>query len=509
MSPYIASEGIPERSGTRSASRKRLRPPGTAPISPARLLYNRAHDLAVRFLTAGADAGMALVSQGPRLSSAQRFTAFLVTIDLNIALCVLLAYMGGSSTGSMPEVLLPVLWLTTWFLCSGATGAFSQFGGFSSQHGIGSSLNLSVRSGTAALAACTLLTVVLGPRQSHLNFVEFIVVLTLVSGLARVLLIFLSPPRVIVVTREHEQPSLGATSPAIVRHLPVSAAQIAEPSSLIAEISAQARNCDACAVEIVGDLGLSGSLRNSLSWELRKQHASLRFPLEGGSLRQRRIHCAVWGGRAVVEISAPIQALGAKVAKRAVDIAGAVFLLLALSPLLLLLAFTVKANSRGPVLYKQERVGRDGRMFRILKFRSMTEGSDLQLDALLKLQNKDDKPLFKIDNDPRITPLGAVLRRYSLDELPQLINVLAGSMSLVGPRPQRPAEVALYRGDAAQRLGVRPGMTGLWQVSGRSRLTWEQAQQMDIDYVHNWSMWEDFHIMVRTARAVVAGEGAQ
>ena len=139
----------------------------------------------------------------------------------------------------------------------------------------------------------------------------------------------------------------------------------------------------------------------------------------------------------------------------------------------------------------------------------MAAGSDAQLQSLLEEQHKGGTPLFKVDNDPRITRVGAVLRCYSLDELPQLFNVLSGSMSLVGPRPQRPAEVALYSGYAAHRLGVPPGMTGLWQVSGRSRLTWEEAQQLDVDYAHNWSLWEDLHILARTARAVFEADGAQ
>jgi exopolysaccharide biosynthesis polyprenyl glycosylphosphotransferase len=510
VSPHVASEGIPEVSGTRSGGRQESQPPRLAAISPVPSRLRHWSDL----LAASSGPGIAYVSasrapHGFRLTSAQRFTLLLVTIDLNIALGVFTIYIVGSAAHSLPELLLPLTWLAVWFVCSGATGGFSQLGGFSSRRGFASSLNLSARSGAAALAACTLMTVVLGSGPDQLKFVAVIVALTLISGLARVLLARFSPPRVIVVTREHEPPPLSSTSAAIVGHLSVSAAQIAEPRSLIAEISAQARDSDASAVELVGDLGLSGPLRSSLSWELRNQHASLRFPMEGGSLRQRRVHCAVRGGIAVLEIAAPTQALGARLAKRTMDIVGAAVLLITLSPMLLLLAVAVKASGPGPALYKQARVGRDGRMFKILKFRSMAEGSDTQLHMLLRSQNKDAKPLFKIDNDPRITPVGAVLRRYSLDELPQLLNVLVGSMSLVGPRPQRPAEVALYRGDAVQRLGVRPGMTGLWQVNGRSRLTWEQAQQMDLDYVHNWSIWEDLHIMGRTARAVIAGDGAQ
>jgi lipopolysaccharide/colanic/teichoic acid biosynthesis glycosyltransferase len=211
----------------------------------------------------------------------------------------------------------------------------------------------------------------------------------------------------------------------------------------------------------------------------------------------------------VLEVPVPVQTLGSRCAKRAMDIVGAFCLIVALSPLLALLALTVRTTSNGSALYKQPRVGQDGRLFTILKFRSMAAGSDGQLLALLAAQSCDSSPRFKVDKDPRITRVGAFLRRYSLDELPQLFNVLTGSMSLVGPRPQEPAEVALYRGDDGHRLGVRPGMTGLWQVSGRSRLSWEAARQLDVDYAHNWSIWGDLLILARTAHAVIGADGAK
>lgn len=313
------------------------------------------------------------------------------------------------------------------FICSSASGAFSRFGGFSSQRGLASSLKVSLRSGIAALASCTLLTVPLGAGQSGLPFVAVILALMLFSGTARIVINRLAPPRVVVVTREGEIPPPRSTVGTVVRHLPVSAAHIAEPMSLIAEIVAQARNFDACAVEIVGDLGLSGPVRSNLGWELREQHASLRFPVDGVPLSQRRVHCSVQGGQAVLEISAPAQSLGARLAKRTADIVGAALLIIVFSPLLAGLAVTVRTTSRGPALYKQERVGRDGRLFQILKFRSMTNGSDSQLQALLKSQNKDDKPLFKIDNDPRGSP------EAGRGLCPQLV-VLGGPAH---PRPHR------------------------------------------------------------------------
>ena len=140
----------------------------------------------------------------------------------------------------------------------------------------------------------------------------------------------------------------------------------------------------------------------------------------------------------------------------------------------------------------------------MLKFRSMIPDADDQLASLLDAQGTSEQPLFKVTNDPRITPVGRVLRKYSLDELPQLFNVLLGQMSLVGPRPQRPAEVALYDDEAHRRLRVKPGMSGLWQVNGRSALSWEDALRFDLYYIENWSFTQDIIILFRTVKAVVA-----
>ena len=195
--------------------------------------------------------------------------------------------------------------------------------------------------------------------------------------------------------------------------------------------------------------------------------------------------------------------------KRTVDVVGAALGLLLLSPFLLVIAHLVRRQDGGPALFRQERIGRDGVPFTIYKFRSMVMNADAQLAELMSRQNAGSTPLFKVSDDPRITPLGRFLRDSSIDELPQLINVLTGSMSLVGPRPQRAEEVALYSEEDAQRLAVRPGITGLWQVSGRSRLSWDQARALDLHYVHNPSFGLDVRILAATVRAVLARDGAQ
>lgn len=183
----------------------------------------------------------------------------------------------------------------------------------------------------------------------------------------------------------------------------------------------------------------------------------------------------------------------------------ALTLLALLSPLLIGLAIAVRATSPGPALFRQTRVGRDGRLFTIVKFRTMRRGAEQQKITLV---SDRDGPLFKIRNDPRVTPLGAFMRRYSLDELPQLINVTLGHMSLVGPRPPLPEEVARYGDDVRRRLLVRPGLTGLWQVNGRSDLSWEESVRLDLRYVENWTLMLDLQILWKTWSAVARGQGA-
>jgi exopolysaccharide biosynthesis polyprenyl glycosylphosphotransferase len=178
--------------------------------------------------------------------------------------------------------------------------------------------------------------------------------------------------------------------------------------------------------------------------------------------------------------------------------------LMLLLPVLVLLAVAIRRGSPGPAIYRQARVGQDGRIFTMFKLRTMVAGP--HLDA--PLENDCDGVLFKMRRDPRITPLGCWLRKYSLDELPQLANVVLGHMRLVGPRPALPDEVAEYTEDARRRLAVRPGITGLWQVSGRSDLTWEETVRLDLHYVDNWSPWLDLLILCRTLRAVLGHRGA-
>lgn len=197
------------------------------------------------------------------------------------------------------------------------------------------------------------------------------------------------------------------------------------------------------------------------------------------------------------------------VAKRMMDVVVSAGLLLLLSPFLLFVALAIRLDSTGPVFFRQRRVGLNGRTFILLKFRSMVNEAEKMLDAL-KEQNEMSGPAFKIRNDPRITRVGRLLRRYSIDELPQLINVLRGDMSLVGPRPPLPEEVSQYIRKQRKRLSMRPGLTCTWQVSGRNEIPdFENWAKLDLEYIDNWSLWTDIKLLFQTIPAVLGGVGAR
>jgi exopolysaccharide biosynthesis polyprenyl glycosylphosphotransferase len=198
---------------------------------------------------------------------------------------------------------------------------------------------------------------------------------------------------------------------------------------------------------------------------------------------------------------------GALAAKRVVDLVGSSLMLVFGAPILGLIALLVWLDSGRPVVFRQTRVGTEGRLFEIYKFRTMQQGAEADQERLRDL-DEIEGAMFKIRNDPRITRVGKLLRRTSLDELPQLLNVLRGEMSLVGPRPPTPNEVEHYEEWQKRRLQGRPGLTGLWQVSGRSLLSFDETALLDIFYIENWSLWLDFKIVLRTIPTVLLGDGA-
>ena len=213
------------------------------------------------------------------------------------------------------------------------------------------------------------------------------------------------------------------------------------------------------------------------------------------------------GGLPLIHIEPPTWSDASRWGKRTFDLVGSSLLILAFAPLLAFTALQVKAHDRGPVFFRQIRTGKDGEAFSCLKFRTMCVDAEARL-AALHAQTGYTGGLFKMQDDPRVTRPGRWLRRFSIDELPQLFNVWRGDMSLVGPRPPLPIEVEKYDADASRRLHVRPGMTGLWQVSGRSDLTYAEAIRLDLYYVDNWSMVQDLAILTRTLGAVLASRGA-
>jgi exopolysaccharide biosynthesis polyprenyl glycosylphosphotransferase len=260
-------------------------------------------------------------------------------------------------------------------------------------------------------------------------------------------------------------------------------------------------------VAVVPDPDLSGQTLRALSWELEERGVDLVVDLGLVDVAAPRLSIHPVADLSLLHVQGSRPSGERMLAKRLFDTVLAGLLLLVLSPGLLAVAAGVKLTSKGPVLFRQNRVGVNGRPFAMLKFRSMVEDADGML-AELKARNEGNGVLFKLKRDPRVTRFGAFLRRYSLDELPQLVNVVRGEMSLVGPRPPLPSEVESYDYVAVRRLRLRPGLTGLWQVSGRSDLSWEESLRLDLRYVDNWSMALDLSILWRTWRAVWRGSGA-
>lgn len=258
---------------------------------------------------------------------------------------------------------------------------------------------------------------------------------------------------------------------------------------------------------VVPGPGLAGERLRRLSWGLHDAGLELFVAPGLVEVSVKRLETGSAGGMSLLRVAPPVREGIQPLLKGALDRSTALLGLLVLAPVLLVVAAAVKVSSTGPVLYRHERIGRAGQPFVMWKFRTMRVGADRQKAALTQ-ENEHDGPMFKMRRDPRVTRVGHWLRRTSLDELPQLVNVLKGDMSLVGPRPPLAEEVAHYTPVEWRRLSVRPGMTGLWQISGRSDLSWDETVRLDLAYVDNWSFTSDVDVMARTFRAVLDGRGA-
>jgi exopolysaccharide biosynthesis polyprenyl glycosylphosphotransferase len=245
-----------------------------------------------------------------------------------------------------------------------------------------------------------------------------------------------------------------------------------------------------------------------LSWELEGSGVALVVASSITDVVGPRLNIRPVAGVPLLHVREPEFSGGRRVLKATVDRTLAAVVLLLTAPLLIGLAGAVRVSSPGPAFFRQRRAGADGRDFTMYKLRSMYVDAEERLTELQALNEAADGLLFKIRDDPRVTPIGRWLRRFSLDELPQLLNIVKGDMSLVGPRPPLPSEVAQYADDVRRRLLVRPGLTGLWQISGRSDLSWEESVRLDLHYVENWSLALDLQIVWKTVGAVLARKGA-
>jgi exopolysaccharide biosynthesis polyprenyl glycosylphosphotransferase len=261
------------------------------------------------------------------------------------------------------------------------------------------------------------------------------------------------------------------------------------------------------AVVVAGELPGGREAIQDLGWRLENSKTELILTSQLTDVAGPRIHMRPVDGLPMLHVDLPQYAGLNHTIKRGIDLLLAGTAVVLLSPVLAVVALAVFLEDRGPVLFRQERIGVAGERFTMFKFRSMVVDAEARL-ALLARQNQGAGVLFKMKNDPRITRVGAFIRRFSLDELPQLFNVLNGTMSLIGPRPPLPREVAAYEGRVNRRLLIKPGITGLWQVSGRSNLSWEESVKLDLYYVENWSITTDFVILLKTVKAVLGSDGA-
>ena len=267
------------------------------------------------------------------------------------------------------------------------------------------------------------------------------------------------------------------------------------------------RHSEADVLFLAGGALTSSSQLRRIAWDLEKADVQIIVAPSVTDVSGERIRVRPVGGLPLMHIDPPRATDAAHWGKRIFDVVGSLVLLVILAPLFVVTAVCIKLHDHGPIYFRQARTGRDGVVFSCYKFRTMIVDAEAKIPELHASQNHRGG-LFKMKDDPRVTKPGRWLRRYSIDELPQLLNVLRGEMSLVGPRPSLPREVATYERDVLRRLRVRPGMTGLWQVSGRSDLSWAEAVRLDLYYVDNWSLLQDLNIMAKTFSAVFRSRGA-
>ena len=316
--------------------------------------------------------------------------------------------------------------------------------------------------------------------------------------------------RVVSQLRTHTKAGYRAIGVALTDYATTAAGE--DPLGAIPRVDPQrvaelVRRSRTRAVIIAGELPGGREDIRRLGWELENFRAELILVSRLTDVAGPRLHLRPIDGLPMVHVDLPQYSGVNHTLKRAFDVVLSAAALLALAVPMALVALAVKLDSLGPAIFRQERVGVQGSRFVMYKFRSMRAEAEAELAGLQRL-NEGNGLLFKMKGDPRITRVGAFMRRYSLDELPQFWNVLTGDMSLVGPRPSLREEANQYEHQVARRLLIKPGITGLWQVSGRSDLGWEESVRLDLYYVENWSLAGDIHILARTVKAVLKREGA-
>jgi len=437
---------------------------------------------------AGARAGRTVLS-GPWRSRRRPFV--LVAVADAVATLLLALYVVDVATGR--AVTAALLW-AVWLRVSIPTRVTDLHGAVT---GVG-------RATAFAGVACWV-----GGALVHLPIPERRLVAllgsaALVSVLVRVTLGRLAAPLgVLVVGDVDDRVALTESLEALSggRLLPVGGCDPAGTASSVASLRPDA-------VLVVPGPALAGREVQRLTWELQAHGVPLLVGTRLHDVAPARTAAVRLGQLALLHVDAPRHDGPGRVVKDLWERSAALVALVLLAPLLGVVALAVRLDSPGPAFFRQVRVGRQGRPFTMLKFRTMCADAEQRLAEVGERADHPDHVLFKLARDPRITRVGRVLRRYSLDEVPQLLNVVRGEMALVGPRPALPRELEQYDEDPLRRLAVTPGLTGLWQVSGRSDLSWEDSVRLDLDYVDNWSLGLDLVILLRTVGAVLRHTGA-
>ncbi len=320
-------------------------------------------------------------------------------------------------------------------------------------------------------------------------------------GLARTLLAGDENERRVLREAMSDKPWAGYQ---VVAEMPLEASDQKSVSKLLNELDEH----QCAAVALAGSTASDGPLLREISWRIEGLGIDLLVAAGLGNTTGPRVSLRIATGLPLLHLDEVALRTTQRIAKRYLDIFGSVLFLIVLSPVFLAIALSIVFSSGFPVFFRQARAGRNEETFRMSKFRTMARNADAQR-AQLRQKGEGNGPTFKAVLDPRVTPVGRFLRRWSLDELPQLINVLGGSMSLVGPRPHPLDDVDRYESRDRRRLLAKPGMTGLWQIAGRSDLDWEQSIELDLLYIENWTFLGDLVILARTLQAVIQGNGAR